>query len=149
MRSGRRVCKKWWDGFWMQTITQIPTKTYFSLFSPCTMLLEICMQIYSAVFALSRQINKQKHAKTINLLCASNKVFVKYQAQGGGVNAQNSHLRTPLANCTWIWVSIGLSYVSVWPGLSRCPVPVSKMSRNFTSVKFSKWTPTWWCIVMK
>jgi len=32
MRSGRKVCKKWWDGFWMQTITQIPIKTYSSLF---------------------------------------------------------------------------------------------------------------------
>jgi len=32
------------------------------------MLLEICMQIYSVVFALSRQINKQKYAKTLNLL---------------------------------------------------------------------------------
>jgi len=30
------------------------------LFGPFTMLLEICMQIYSMVFALSRQINKQK-----------------------------------------------------------------------------------------
>jgi len=49
------------------------------------MFLEICMQIYSVVFALSRQINKQKHAKTINLLCAGDKVFVKYQAQEGGV----------------------------------------------------------------
>jgi len=26
------------------------------------------MQIYSVVFALSRQINKQKYAKTLNLL---------------------------------------------------------------------------------
>ena len=42
---------------------------------------------------------------------------------------------------------VDLPYVPVWPGLSRfkrlpwCPVPVSKMSRNFTSVTFSKWTP--------
>jgi len=50
------------------------------------MLLEICMQIPSVVFALSRQINKQKYAKTINLLCAGNKVFVKYQAQGEFLN---------------------------------------------------------------
>jgi len=41
------------------------------------------MRIHSVVFALSRQINTQKYAKTINLLCAGNKVFVKYQAQGG------------------------------------------------------------------
>ena len=40
--------------------------------------------------------------------------------------------------------SVDLPYVPVWPGqsrfkrLSRCPVPVSKMSRNFTSAKFSK-----------
>jgi len=27
IRSGRKVCKKWSDGFWTQTITQIPTKT--------------------------------------------------------------------------------------------------------------------------
>jgi len=31
------------------------------------MLLEICMQIHSLVFALSRQINKRKYAKTIDL----------------------------------------------------------------------------------
>jgi len=41
------------------------------------------MQIHSVAFALSLQSNKQKYAKTINLLCAGNKVFVKYQAQGG------------------------------------------------------------------
>jgi len=23
----RKVCKKWWDGSWMQSITQIPTRT--------------------------------------------------------------------------------------------------------------------------
>jgi len=45
------------------------------------------MQIYPVGFALSRQINNQKICKTINLLCEGNKVFVKYQAQGGGVNA--------------------------------------------------------------
>jgi len=47
------------------------------------MFLEICMQIPSVVFALSRQMNKQTYAKTSNPLCASNKVFVKYQVQGG------------------------------------------------------------------
>jgi len=44
----------------MQTITLIPTKAYLLLFGPFIMFLEICMQISSAVFALSRQINKQK-----------------------------------------------------------------------------------------
>jgi len=53
------------------------------------------------------------------------------------------------------WLRLDLPYVPVWPGLSRfkrlfrCPIPVSKMSQNFTSVKFSKLTPAWWCIVMK
>jgi len=41
------------------------------------------MQIHSVLFALSRQINKQKYAKTINLLCGGNKLFVTYQTQGG------------------------------------------------------------------
>jgi len=49
------------------------------------MFLEICMQIYSVLSALSRQINKQKYAKTFNFLYAGNKDFVKYQAQGGGL----------------------------------------------------------------
>jgi len=48
------------------------------------MFLEICLQIPAVVFALSRQINKQKYAKTINSLCAGKKAFVKYQGQGGG-----------------------------------------------------------------
>jgi len=39
------------------------------------------MQIYSVVFALSQ------YAKTINLLCAGNKVFIKYQAQGRGLTS--------------------------------------------------------------
>ena len=46
------------------------------------MFLEICMHIHTLLFALSRQINKQKYAKILNLLCAGNKVFAKYQAQG-------------------------------------------------------------------
>jgi len=58
------------------------------------MFLEICMQIYSVIFPLSRQINWQKYAKTIDLFCESNKVFLKYQAQGG-FNL-NPPLRTPL-----------------------------------------------------
>jgi len=54
------------------------------------------MQIHTLSFALSGQINKQKYAKTIHLLCAGNKVFVKYQAQGGGLIHPPSS-RTPLA----------------------------------------------------
>jgi len=43
------------------------------------------MQIYSVLFALCRQINKQKVCENNNLLCADNEVFVKYQAQEGGL----------------------------------------------------------------
>jgi len=46
------------------------------------MFLEISMQLYSVVFALSRQINKQIDTKTVNLLYADNKVFATYQTQG-------------------------------------------------------------------
>ena len=67
---------------------------------------------------------------------------------------KNSELTANLSG--WMrYIYIDLPYVPVWPGLSRfkhlswCSVPVSKMSRNFTLVKFSKWTPAWWCIVMK
>jgi len=67
----------------MQMITQIPTKTQLLLSRPFIMFLENCMQLNSVVFAISLQINKQKYAKTINLLCAGNEVFVKYQAQRG------------------------------------------------------------------
>jgi len=37
------------------------------------MFLEICMQ---------DKLTSKTYAKTINLLCAGNKVFAKYQAQG-------------------------------------------------------------------
>jgi len=36
---------------------------------------------------LSQQINKQKYAKKINLLCAGANVFVTYQTKEEGVNA--------------------------------------------------------------
>ena len=52
-------------------------------FTPCCN-----MQIHSVVFALLRQIHKQKVCEN-SLICASNKVFVKYQAQEG-------HLKAPL-----------------------------------------------------
>jgi len=52
------------------------------------------MQIHSLFFALSRQINKQKVCENNNLFCAGNKIFVKYQAQGG-VLIQTPPLRTP------------------------------------------------------
>jgi len=42
------------------------------------------------------KLTSKKYAKTINVLCAGNKVFVKYQAQGGGFNPKTPSLRTPL-----------------------------------------------------
>ena len=54
------------------------------------------MQIHSVVIALSRQINKKSMRKQFNILCAGNKVFVKYQAQGRGANHKIPCLRTPL-----------------------------------------------------
>jgi len=56
------------------------------------MFLEICMQLYFLVFALRPQINKQKVCENNNLLCAGNKVFVKYHARG----YTNPTLRTSL-----------------------------------------------------
>ena len=73
----------------MQMVIQIPTKTQLLLFGPFAMFREICVLIHSVVFALSRQINKQEYAKTINPLCAGNKVFVKCQAQGRGLTPTN------------------------------------------------------------
>jgi len=66
----------------MQAITQIFTKNLIITFDPFTMFLEICMQIHSVVFALSRSINKLKVCKTINRLCAGNAIFGKYQLKG-------------------------------------------------------------------
>ena len=48
------------------------------------MLLKICMQIHSVVFALSRQINKQNYAKTINLLAKVVKFLYNIKLKGGG-----------------------------------------------------------------
>jgi len=60
------------------------------------MFLEICMHIYSVVFALSRHINKQNVCENNSSPCKGNKVFVKYQAQGTGFNPKVPPLRTPL-----------------------------------------------------
>jgi len=75
------------------------------------MFLEICVKIYSVVFALSRQINKEKYAKTVNLLCLSNNVFVKYQAQGGGVNPKNPPCVRP---CMWVCIQKDFCDVFFW-----------------------------------
>jgi len=42
------------------------------------------MQIYFVVLALGDKITSKNYGKTINILCAGNKVFVKYQVQWWG-----------------------------------------------------------------
>jgi len=50
------------------------------------------MQIYSVVFAKSTNKQPKKYAKTFKFLCAGVKDFVKYQAQGGGINSNSKDL---------------------------------------------------------
>jgi len=72
---------------------------------------------------------------------------------GNGLSRMN--LKLDLGLGFRFWLRLDLPYVPAWPGLSRfkrlsrCPGLVSKMSWNFTSVKFAKLTSAWWCIVMK
>jgi len=58
-------------------------KNLIITFGPFTMFLEICMQIFFVLFAFSRQMNKQKYAKSINLLCTGNKVWKISSSRGG------------------------------------------------------------------
>jgi len=55
--------------------------TFFSPYTcvPCN----LHANSFRGICIKSQQNNKQKYAKTINLLCAGNKVFAKYQAQRG------------------------------------------------------------------
>jgi len=47
MRSRRKVCKKWWDGSLDADDNPDPHQNLIITFGPCTMFLEICMQIRS------------------------------------------------------------------------------------------------------
>ena len=58
------------------------------------------MQIYSVVFALSRQINKQKVCENNYSPCEGNTIFVKYQAQGRGLTPTPTPLCTALLSST-------------------------------------------------
>jgi len=60
----------------------LPKPNYYFLAHLQCSLKFVCKFIL-CYFALSWQTNKQKYAKTVNLLYVGNKVFVKYQAQGG------------------------------------------------------------------
>jgi len=85
MLSGRKVCKKRRDGWFLDADHKPDSHQNIKLLlsGPFTMFLKICMQIHSVVCALRRKINKQKvkkYAKTINLLWADNKMFVTYQS---------------------------------------------------------------------
>jgi len=63
------------------------------------MFLEICLQFIPWYLHQVDKLTNKKYAKTINIFCADNKVFVKCQAQTG-VNPKPP-LRTPLAYCTF------------------------------------------------
>jgi len=103
-------------------------------------------------------------ARTLQCLfvwgCACHNVFVLYLASGArlggrGTNAPGRHFwwKEEIANGLsrmnlkldlgfTFWLRLDLPHV--WPGLSRfkrlsrCTIPVSKISQNFTSLKFSK-----------
>jgi len=60
MRSGWRGCKKVVRWFLDADDNPDSLQNLIISFSPFTKFLEICMQILSVVFALSRQINNQK-----------------------------------------------------------------------------------------
>ena len=69
----------------MQTITQIPIKTF-------------ACKLISWYFHQVDKLTSKKYVKTIYLLCTGNKVCVKYQAQVG-VNLKPP-FRTPLLYAT-------------------------------------------------
>jgi len=54
------------------------------------------MQIQSMVFALSRQLNKQKVCENNNLPCTGNEVLQSIKRKGEGVNPNPPPLRTHL-----------------------------------------------------
>jgi len=83
MCSGRKICRNWWDGFWTQTITKIPpiSDYYFLGHSQCSK--KFACKFIPWYLHYVDKLTSKKYAKTINLLCAGNKLFVKYQAQGG------------------------------------------------------------------
>jgi len=85
MRSRRKICRNWWDGFWTQTITKIPpiSDYYFLAHSQCS--LKFACKFIPWYLHYVDELTSKMYGKTINLLCAGNKLFVKYQAQGGGV----------------------------------------------------------------
>jgi len=104
------------------------------------MFLEICTQIHSVVFAFRRQttVTSKKYAKTINLLCAGNKVFAKYQAQGWGFNPKTPPLRTPLPSlaCLTYRHKVDLS--------NPCFLHVFLMKKLCTTTSFTAaLTPLW------
>ena len=104
MHSGRKVCKKRWDDFWTQTTTNPdPHQNLIITFWPIYNVPWNLMQIYSVIFALSRENNNQKYAKAFNFLCVGNNDFVKYQAQGGFFN--------PNPPCVRPWGGVLSSYL--------------------------------------
>jgi len=67
----------------------------------------------------------------------------------GGGQRPGAALLVKRRNIKWYFTNEPELRFRWWLRLDLPYVPVSKMSRNFTSVKFSKSTPAWWCIVLK
>jgi len=112
--AGQKVCKKWWNGFWIQTSTQSPTKTELLLFGPFAMFLEICMQIHSVIFVLSRQINKQKYATAVNLLCEGKTFLQNIKLKGRGLTPSPLSCVRPWLSITWFSSGFQLSRQTVF-----------------------------------
>jgi len=75
MRSVQKVRKKWWDGTWMQTISQIHTKTCYYFLAHLQCSLNFACKFIPLIWHLVSKLTSKRYAKTINLLCAGNKVF--------------------------------------------------------------------------
>jgi len=107
MRNGRKISKKWWDGFWMQT--QIPTRTYnyyFLTHWQCS--LKFACKFNPWYLHLFNKLTS-KNCGNNNLLCEGSKIFSKYQAQGGGF---------PPCVRPWVWCTKNRE--KLWATSSRC-----------------------------
>jgi len=75
MRSGWKICRNWWDGFWTQTTTKIPpiSDYYFLAHSQCSK--KFACKFIPWYLHYVDKLTSKTYAKTINLLCAGNKLF--------------------------------------------------------------------------
>ena len=75
VESGEMVC------FWTQTITKIPPKSDYYCLDHLQFYMKFACKFIPWYLHYVDKLTSKKYAKTINLLCAGNKVLVKYQAQ--------------------------------------------------------------------